>query len=131
MQQIRSAPPAEHSEIVVAYVRKQVARVLGVDASRSLDPNQGLFALGMDSLMSVELKGRLEVATGTSLPSTLTFNYPSIDALATYLFEEVLSDRVLPAEAPPPPGVSSSDDVDDLSEDGLAQLLAAKLAQLR
>jgi acyl transferase domain-containing protein/acyl carrier protein len=135
LQKMQSAPPAEHAEIVVGYVRKQVARVLGVDASRPLDPNQGLFALGMDSLMSVELKGRLEAATGTSLPSTLTFNYPSIDSLARYLLEEVLADRVLPVEAAPPTGVSAgdddSDDLDDLSEDGLAQLLAAKLARLR
>ncbi len=42
----------------------------------------------MDSLMSVEFKGQIEVAVGVDLPSTLTFNYPNIAALADYLVAE-------------------------------------------
>ncbi len=38
----------------------------------------GLFEMGMDSLMSVELRKRLERGAGRKLPATLTFNYPNV-----------------------------------------------------
>ena len=50
---------------------------------------KGLFDLGMDSLMSVELKSRLEAATGCALPTTLTFKYPTVVALTDFLGERL------------------------------------------
>jgi myxalamid-type polyketide synthase MxaC len=41
--------------------------------------------MGMDSLMAIELKGRLERSVGLSLPSAIAFNYPTVDALAKFL----------------------------------------------
>jgi myxalamid-type polyketide synthase MxaE and MxaD len=70
------ASPTRRRELVLEHVCDAVARILGSDA-RTIDPGQGLFEMGMDSLMSVELKGRLEKAVGRALPSTLTFNYPN------------------------------------------------------
>jgi hypothetical protein len=87
--------------------------------------------MGMDSLMSVELKGRLESAVGTTLPSTLTFNYPNAGALAGFLVEEVLAPGVgTPArEDPGEAGTSPTADDEDLSEDELAERLAARLKE--
>ena len=59
-------------------------------ASRWLDPRQGFFEMGMDSLMAIELKKQLEAALGYVLPVTLAFKYPSIEAITTYLLHEVL-----------------------------------------
>jgi len=41
--------------------------------------------------MSVELKSRLERAVNRKLPSTLTFNYPTVTALVDYLLREIPS----------------------------------------
>ncbi len=122
------APPAMRRELVLDHVKDTVARILGLDA-RAIDPDQGLFEMGMDSLMSVELKGRLEKAVGRSLPSTLTFNYPKPGALADYLVREVL-EPAAPAEAALPPAVSVSPDPhEDLSEEELAARLAERLKE--
>ena len=51
-----------------------------------------MFDLGMDSLMAVELKRSLEAGTGLQLPSTLTFNYPTIRAMAGYLCRAFAAD---------------------------------------
>ena len=91
------ASPVRRRDLVRDHVLEAVARILGLDA-RSIDPGQGLFEMGMDSLMSVELKGRLEKAVGRALPSTLTFNYPNPAALADYLVREVL-EPAAPASA--------------------------------
>ena len=41
--------------------------------------------IGMDSLMAIELKSRLERAVAAPLPSALAFNYPSVNALVDFL----------------------------------------------
>jgi acyl carrier protein len=65
--------------------------VLGLSPSFKLDPNQGLATFGMDSLMTIELKNRLQVGVGRTLPSTLVFDYPTVVALADYIERNVLA----------------------------------------
>jgi hypothetical protein len=101
-----------------------------------LDIHQGLFEMGMDSLMSVELKTRLEKSIGKPLPSTLTFNYPTIAELTEYITSAHFSiEKAEVATAPdvPDTAVTSTpvDEVDDLSEDELADLLLKKLQELK
>ena len=84
--------------------------------------------------MSVELKSRLEASLGRPLPSTLTFNYPNVGALADYLAKEALRLQLsLPAEpvTAPPELVTAAAESDDISEDELAAQLVEKLAELR
>ena len=70
------------------HVRAAAAAVLGLAADQ-IDVRKGLFDLGMDSLMSVELKSRLEATTGCALPTTLTFKYPTVVALTDFLGERL------------------------------------------
>jgi len=108
-----------------------VARVLGLDADE-LDVGRGLFDLGLDSLMVVELRRALEAATGCALPTTLVFNHPTVAALSAFLGAAALK-----LEVPEVPGpwtdsgtAGESSERPDLSEQDLAALLAEKLAQL-
>ena len=59
------------------------------------DPEMGFVDLGLDSLMAVELRQRLEARTGVSIPSTLAFDYPSIDEAADWLLETVLGEDIV------------------------------------
>ena len=89
--------------------------------------------MGMDSLMSVELRRKLEVGTGLKLPSTLTFNYPNVNALAGFL-----ETRFAPQEAATPKAPAASADAntrqtaedDDMSEEDIMARLRAKLDTL-
>ena len=81
--------------------------------------------------MSVELKSRLEASVGQILPSTLTFNYPTIAALADFFDREVVPASELKASAPDAPGSVPPTEAAELSEDELAYLLAQKLSQLK
>jgi acyl carrier protein len=83
--QLETALPEEHYSIILAHVAGLAASVLGASNPDMLDIHQGLFEMGMDSLMSVELKTRLEKSIGKPLPSTLTFNYPTIAELTEYI----------------------------------------------
>ena len=132
-EQVQRTPPEERTRLLVAHIREQVAAVIGSSSPDSIDENQGLFEMGMDSLMSVDLKTRLEASIGQSLPSTLTFNYPSVIELAGYLRER-LSPTQAVTEQPPAAAQNSAEhqennesEIDDLSEDELAALLLKKL----
>ena len=127
-RRFEEAPESQRRDVVLAHVRGEVARILRLDGSQPIDSDRGLFDMGMDSLMSVELKSRLEATAGARLPSTLTFNYPNIGALTDYLVREVLDPAAAVGEHPAGTTVALRD---DLSEDELAALLAAKLSTLR
>jgi acyl transferase domain-containing protein/NADPH:quinone reductase-like Zn-dependent oxidoreductase/SAM-dependent methyltransferase len=90
-RELNAAPPARRAGILSAHVRGQVGRVLGLEPSHVLDPKQPLQELGLDSLMAVELRtllgGGLQLER--ALPATLAFDYPSMDAIASFLAREL------------------------------------------
>ena len=69
-----------------------ISEVLGRRGAESVAPAEPFQRLGMDSLMSVELKNRLSQASGLSLPATLVFDHPAPAAAARFLLEELLRD---------------------------------------
>jgi NADPH:quinone reductase-like Zn-dependent oxidoreductase/thioesterase domain-containing protein/NADP-dependent 3-hydroxy acid dehydrogenase YdfG/acyl carrier protein len=59
----------------------ELARIMGIDAA-NLDLEQPLNALGLDSLMAMELKAVVESRLGFSLPMARFFENPSVVSLA-------------------------------------------------
>jgi acyl carrier protein len=58
-----------------------VHSILGAD----IGPNEPLVAAGLDSLSSVELRNSLEGKLGLELPSTLVFDYPTVNAISQFI----------------------------------------------
>ncbi|MEM9923110.1 MAG: beta-ketoacyl synthase N-terminal-like domain-containing protein [Cyanobacteria bacterium P01_D01_bin.50] len=87
---LKETPISERLSVLVAHIQKEVAVVLRLDPSHIPEPHRGFFDMGMDSLMAVELKKRLEANLGYLLSSTLAFNYPTIETLAEYILMEVI-----------------------------------------
>ncbi len=89
-EQLRSLPPELRLDNLSRRVRAVTAEAFGFDDSAQVNPERGFFDMGMTSMMAVDLRARLERLTGTELPSTLTFEYTSVDAIARYLHDEHL-----------------------------------------
>ncbi|MGK5642374.1 SDR family NAD(P)-dependent oxidoreductase, partial [Streptomyces sp. URMC 126] len=88
----RLAPlnPAEQRNAVRDVVLVQVALVLGMAGPESVEPGRSFREAGFDSLTAVELRGRLNTATGLRLPTTVAFDYPTPDTLAEFVLRELL-----------------------------------------
>jgi acyl carrier protein len=69
-------------------VRSEVAAVLGHGGADAIDPNLAFKDLGFDSLAAVELRNRLNDATGLALAPAVVFDYPNSAALAGYLLAQ-------------------------------------------
>ncbi|MDG4865404.1 type I polyketide synthase, partial [Streptomyces sp. T-3] len=68
-------------------VRGLTAVVLGTGSAGDIQPGRTFRELGLDSVMTLELRDRLSAATGLKLASTALYDHPSPAALATALGE--------------------------------------------
>jgi NAD(P)-dependent dehydrogenase (short-subunit alcohol dehydrogenase family)/acyl carrier protein len=132
---------ADPRAVLTRHVLEHVAQTLGWDSAEQIGVEQGFFELGMDSLMSIELRRRLQKSLECELPSTLAFTYPSVKAVAEYLAVEVLKLQApaAPVSAPSEPPLAAASGLDEaalerwveeLSGDEVDALLDEKLDQL-
>ena len=117
LSQLREAPAAAPEDLLVSFLQQEVQAVLRLPAAP--EPTVGFFDLGMDSLMAVELRNRLNRAFADeyAVPNTVVFDYPDIASLARHLVEELgeVSDAPTPQpqvqiEPEPQPIVQREDD---------------------
>ncbi|HVH44712.1 MAG TPA: acyl carrier protein, partial [Labilithrix sp.] len=84
-QRLDAAAPQERATQLLAVVRTEVARALQLADADDLHPEKALPELGMDSLMAVDIRRRLEHRLSMQLPPTIVFDAPSCGLLADYL----------------------------------------------
>ena len=70
---------------MLAHLRSLVGQVMGFDPTHAIDVRRGFFEMGMDSLMIVDLRNRIQFTLGQSVPATVIFDYATTEALAKYL----------------------------------------------
>ncbi|MEU8685207.1 type I polyketide synthase [Streptomyces sp. NPDC048611] len=107
--QLAGRSETDQERVLVTLVRTHVAGVLGYDAVDAIDPKRAFSELGFDSLMAVELRNRLCLATGTQLPATLLFDHPTAAALARHLRQQVAAGDT----AGEPPALAELDRLED------------------
>ncbi len=105
-REVEAAAPGERRRVLRSRVREEAAGILGYSRAAPLERARPLGELGFDSLMAVELRNRLGLAVGRSLPTTLLFDQPTLDAIAAYLADEVFRLEPEPGDPSPPPAAS-------------------------
>jgi acyl transferase domain-containing protein len=129
VSQVRAAAPSEQPVMVTAMIREHVGRGLGLSAAEAINPHQPLGALGLDSLLAVELRNALSRALALSrpLPATLLFDYPTIAGLAEYIMATVIGEPPVAAASSSPAPSLDFEDVAALSDAEAEALLLQEL----
>ena len=86
---LRAVPAADREGLLISFLQREVQAVLRLPSPPA--PAVGFFELGMDSLMAVELRNRLNraFAEAYTAPNTLVFDYPDVATLAQHLAAEL------------------------------------------
>jgi NAD(P)-dependent dehydrogenase (short-subunit alcohol dehydrogenase family)/acyl carrier protein len=140
-------PPSFRTELITAgignakallatHIKTLVIQMLGLEPDTRLERQQGFFELGMDSLMTIEFRNRLQTSLQLDLPSTLLFKYPTIGEMIEYLTgllameindrpsrgASPLGEEALTGAAETPATETMDDDLDAATADKLARL---------
>jgi acyl carrier protein len=97
-------------------------------APAEVDADVPFGRLGLDSLMGLELRNRLEAALGLRLPASLVWTYPTLGALSAALAETLGVTAAATPAAPVGPGrPSAPDELDGVSDEEVERLLQDEL----
>ncbi len=85
--ELDAVDPGERPTRLASVIADEIRAVLR--SAQPLDHDQAMESLGLDSLMALELRNRLEESVGITLPVPLVWAYPTISGLADALCERM------------------------------------------
>lgn len=131
-QLAQAADETERAALLMQQLQAMVATTLGIADPTVVDPQQGLLDMGVDSLMAIELRNQLGKLFESKFPSTLIFDYPTLEKIQIFLTQhlaEVAASANWVADGPTnatdsQPETKPTDTTDGLTEN--VELLSAE-----
>ncbi|MEW6735824.1 MAG: polyketide synthase dehydratase domain-containing protein, partial [Acidobacteriota bacterium] len=115
---LANTPPREREQLLRSYIQSQVARVLML-AEDKFDIEQSLLALGLDSLMAVELKNRFQNDLGVVISVVKFLEGANIVQLVDQIQDQI----VTTITTVPDDRVQEVNEIDTISRETARQLL--------
>lgn len=100
---LAEAPADTRAAVLARELETLLRRIVGMPASQPVDPQRPLRELGMDSLMTVELRNAIAQALDLRLPATLVFDHPTLQALTAHLLTQLSGPGAPSGTQPAPP----------------------------
>ncbi|MFM6074613.1 MAG: acyl carrier protein, partial [Dolichospermum sp.] len=90
---LETLPWAERKAALTTHISTQAAKILGIKNPQQVSTEKRLVDLGLDSLMAIEFLSLLQSSLGVSLSSALLFEYPTVEAMVDYLFNDFVTSQ--------------------------------------
>jgi acyl carrier protein len=138
---IESQAKARSKDSISEWLVQWIARELGLPPVE-IETDKSLLNYSLSSVTAMMLVGDLEEWLGLTLPPTLVWDYPSIDAIADYLIEQLgapvagspkTNGTVASLDRRDPPGTGAAPipPVDEMSDQEVTALLNQLIADER
>lgn len=88
LDRLRAANAGSRQEILASEIEEYVLQLLKWNESKRKDLSRGFVAIGLDSLLAVDLQFRLQTELKFSLPPGTGLNQPTIAELAVFLLNQ-------------------------------------------
>lgn len=85
----KAAKPASGPELktyLATKIRECIASVLHIDDIEDIDVRARVSELGVDSVMTVSLRHKLQIVLGHKVPPTLTWSHPTVGHLVEWFY---------------------------------------------
>jgi acyl carrier protein len=113
VQEARRLAPRNRKQFVMSVLSKMLKDVLRLPDAGAIDAGRSLFDFGLDSILALDLTGRISTGFGRPFRATLFFAHPTLESVADHI---LLESELFEEE----PG--------ELSEDELSDLIAQEIA---
>ncbi|WP_108869634.1 SDR family NAD(P)-dependent oxidoreductase [Aquimarina aquimarini] len=87
---LKEKPVEERKPFFLTYMQKEIAQLMGIDSIDEIDPEQPLFDLGVDSLVTIDLSNRLQKSINQEFNASIIFEQPTLEALTDYILNDLL-----------------------------------------
>ncbi len=98
LKQFKETALDKQRHFLIDYLQKQIAKVLRLEPNHKSEAQQLLSELGLDSLMSIELKNLIALELAVNIPLEKLGGGSSIEQLAGLLFEKLTLTSLIQAE---------------------------------
>lgn len=134
---LEAQPAWSRVDILTGYLSTHACALLEIEDRENIDIKRGFFDMGMDSLMAVELRTKLERQLAYPLPPSTVFDFPSIEQLATHILSLLFGDAKTEAHIPlqeevihnTTPSIEPSQ-IDGMSDAEISALIDGELSSL-
>jgi acyl carrier protein len=133
VEQLHATSRTQQRSLLRDLLEERIRRTLGLAQEQAIAAGQPLQELGLDSLLSIELRNSLGVSLQRSLPATLLFNHPTLAALTDYLVTFAGLQAAEPAEGQraKPGRRSLVEEVEALSDAEVERMLSERASRER
>jgi acyl carrier protein len=94
LSRLKESPPDQRRLVLTTYVAAQVAKAVGLASADAINPEQRFMDLGIDSLIAIELRNRLQANLGVDIPLQNLAGPTSMAQLVSLLLEQLALARV-------------------------------------
>lgn len=98
---LTDAPPWQRLDRITQLIREELGAALRIPAA-DIAPTAEFMAMGVDSLIAMEVRSRLQSVLGSAVPASLFFDHPTVDTLAEALHQLWLDTSSDPEKRPMP-----------------------------